>query len=87
MPSSVIRKWSYDEEAERLDVTFVSGRRYSYHDVPAALAQEMKLAFAKGEFFNKRIRGSFRYTEGARAEVSTAGAADVPPARPARPAG
>jgi hypothetical protein len=63
MPSKVIRTFSYDADDRRLDVTFVSGRRYSYHEVPAELAAEMKLAFAKGEFFNRRIRDHYRYTQ------------------------
>ena len=62
MPSTVIRRFSYDPDARRLDITFVSGRRYSYQDVPPELFEEMKLSFAKGEFFNQRIRGRFEYS-------------------------
>lgn len=83
MPSSVIRAWSYDPEARRLDVTFVSGRRYAYREVPPELAAEMKLAFAKGEFFNRRIRDRFDFDK--LEPVSRADAAPEPPARPLRP--
>jgi len=62
MPSTVIRSFSYDADERRLDVTFVSGRRYSYHDVPQDLFNEMKLSFAKGEFFNRRVRGHFAFS-------------------------
>jgi lysyl-tRNA synthetase class 2 len=62
MPSMVIRTWTYDPDGRRLDVTFVSGRRYAYHEVPPDLADEMKLAFAKGEFFNKRVKDRFPFT-------------------------
>jgi hypothetical protein len=62
MPSSVIRDWEYDEAAERLDVTFVSGRRYSYHEVPARIAEGMRKAASKGSYFNRRIRDHFRFT-------------------------
>jgi hypothetical protein len=65
MPSSVIRSFSYDVGERRLDVTFVSGRRYSYRDVPEELFVEMKLSFAKGEFFNRRIRGRFEFSAAA----------------------
>jgi hypothetical protein len=82
MPSSVIRRFSYDEEAHRLDVTFVSGRRYSYRDVPAELALEMKLSFSKGEFFNKRIRGHFDFSP---ADLSTGGAPGAGPPTPPHP--
>ena len=62
MPSTVIRTFSYDPDERRLRVTFVSGRRYSYRDVPAELAEEMRLAFSKGIFFNRRIRDHFEYS-------------------------
>lgn len=59
MPSQVIRHFSYDPDARRLHVTFVSGRRYRYDEVPPDVAQEMRLAFSKGQFFNRRIRDAF----------------------------
>ena len=59
MPSQVIRHFSYDPDARQLRVTFVSGRRYRYDQVPAEVAEEMKLAFSKGQFFNRRIRDVF----------------------------
>ncbi|TGX49700.1 KTSC domain-containing protein [Sphingomonas gei] len=63
MPSTVIRRWDYDEAEQRLDVTFVSGRVYSYHEVPAAVAQAMLEAFSKGSYFNRHIRDHFAFTE------------------------
>ncbi|MEP9357225.1 KTSC domain-containing protein [Sphingomonas sp. KR3-1] len=62
MPSSVIRAWSYDEAEHRLDITFVSGRRYHYHAVPERVAQGMKQAISKGSYFNRRIRDRFAFT-------------------------
>ena len=62
MPSAVIRTFAYDAASQTLAVTFTSGRRYRYHAVPAETYAAMKSAFAKGEFFNKRIRDRFRYT-------------------------
>jgi len=62
MPSKVIRAFSYDPDEARLDVTFTSGRRYSYHEVPAELAAGMRLAFSKGVFFNRHIKDRFRHT-------------------------
>ncbi|WBY09004.1 KTSC domain-containing protein [Sphingomonas sp. 7/4-4] len=61
MPSSVIRGWKYDEDAQRLEVTFVNGRRYSYHEVPPGIVQEMRAAFSKGRYFNRKIRDHFRF--------------------------
>ncbi len=62
MPSTVIRRWDYDEAGQRLDVTFVSGKHYSYHEVPPTIVEEMRAAFSKGSYFNQNIRDHFRYT-------------------------
>lgn len=62
MPSSVIRSFDYDRAVHRLDIQFVSGRRYSYHDVPAAVAEGMRRAISKGRYFNRRIRDAYRCT-------------------------
>ena len=61
MPSSVIRAFAYDPDDETLAVTFVSGKRYAYRDVPAALYDGMRRAFSKGEYFNARIRDHFAF--------------------------
>jgi lysyl-tRNA synthetase class 2 len=62
MPSSVIRSYRYDAAQRRLELQFVSGRRYRYHDVPEETWHRMRGAFSKGEFFNAHIRDHFRYT-------------------------
>lgn len=67
MPSSVIRDFSYDDEAHRLDIEFVSGRRYSYFAVPPALVAAMRSAASKGGFFNRRIRDRFAFIPAAQA--------------------
>ena len=61
MPSAVIRSLSYDSQSQALTITFQSGRRYLYRDVPETLAAEMKRAFSKGEFFNEHIRARFAF--------------------------
>jgi lysyl-tRNA synthetase class 2 len=63
MPSSVIRSFDYYPAERRLEVRFVSGRRYRYFEVPADLAAEMRASLSKGEFFNARIRGRFAFEE------------------------
>ena len=65
MPSSVIKGFVYDPEGQVLTITFVSGRAYAYQDVPADIAQGLRLAFAKGEYFNKAIRDRFEAAPGA----------------------
>ena len=62
MPSTVIRTFSYDSAAQRLDVVFTTGRHYSYHAVPPEIFEAMKSAFSKGTFFNSHIRDRFRTT-------------------------
>jgi len=61
MPSSVIRAFEYDPHARRLAVTFVTGRRYAYLDVPQKVADAFRAAFSKGEYFNRAIRDHFRF--------------------------
>ena len=62
MPSSVIQAYAYDAPTRTLAVTFTSGRRYRYHDVPPETHDAMRSAFAKGEFFNEHVRDRFRFT-------------------------
>ncbi len=62
MPSSVLRRYAYDSAAQRLDIEFVSGRRYSYHDVPERIWNRLLAATSKGSFFTRRIRDHFRFT-------------------------
>ena len=59
MPSSVIRRFNYDPAAKLLWVEFVSGRRYVYLEVPRETADAFRSAFAKGIYFNSRIRDRF----------------------------
>lgn len=63
MPSTVIRSFDYDSANRALDVTFVSGRRYRYADVPDEVVTAFRSARSKGWFFNDRIRDAYHYTE------------------------
>ena len=62
MPSSVIRYFRYDSAQRQLEVLFVSGRRYRYHDVPEEIYSELRQARSKGEYFNSHVRDRFRYS-------------------------
>jgi hypothetical protein len=62
MPSSVLRRYHYDPTDHRLDVEFVSGKRYSYHDVPERIWNRLLGATSKGGYFNRSIRDRFRFT-------------------------
>jgi hypothetical protein len=63
MPSSVIRSFDYDPAEQRLEIEFVSGRRYSYFDVPESLVDAMRRVTSKGGFFNRRIRDHYHFVE------------------------
>ena len=59
MPSSVIRSYSYSAKNSELTITFVSGRRYVYTDVPQDVFDAFKTATSKGSFFNQEIRDCY----------------------------
>lgn len=61
MPSTAIRRFSYDPETRTLFVTFVSGQDYAYEDVPPQTAQAFREAFSKGQFFQAQVRDRFAY--------------------------
>ena len=63
MPSTVIRRFAYDSDRQELWVEFVSGRRYVYEAVPDSVAEAFRGAFAKGVYFNTRIRDRFACRE------------------------
>ncbi|HKX91606.1 MAG TPA: KTSC domain-containing protein [Sphingomicrobium sp.] len=63
MPSTVIRRFAYDSDQRELWVEFVNGRRYIYEEVPQSVADALGSAFAKGVYFNSRIRDKFRCRE------------------------
>lgn len=63
MPSTVIRSFDYDPGEQALTVTFTTGRVYRYNEVPPDVAERFRGAFAKGRFFNARIRDRYDFTE------------------------
>jgi hypothetical protein len=63
MPSTVIKRFDYQADTRELEVLFVTGRRYRYREVPAEVAEAFRGAFAKGRYFNARIRDRFEFDE------------------------
>jgi hypothetical protein len=63
MPSTAIRSLFYDPARNELWVTFVSGRRYVYADVPAEVFDAFKSAESRGAFFNRDIRDRYAFRE------------------------
>jgi KTSC domain len=63
MPSTAIRNLFYVPAKRELRVTFVSGRRYVYADVPADVFDAFKTAESRGAFFNLEIRDRYEFRE------------------------
>jgi hypothetical protein len=63
MPSTAIRNIVYDATGKRLLVTFVTGRKYIYEDVPPDVHAAFRAAPSKGRFFNTEIRDRYAYQE------------------------
>ena len=63
MPSTLIKRFDYRPETQELLVTFTTGRRYLYSDVPADAAEAFRSAFAKGRHFNAHIRDRYSCRE------------------------
>jgi KTSC domain len=61
MPSTAIRRFSYDEETRTLFVTFVDGDLYAYRGVELQTYADMRAAFSKGRFFTRHVRGRYAY--------------------------
>lgn len=61
MPSSVIESFEYDAAMRELRISFVTGRRYAYLDVPPETVEALRTATSKGGYFNRRIRDRFRF--------------------------
>ncbi|MEA2831480.1 MAG: hypothetical protein QOF22_2228 [Bradyrhizobium sp.] len=63
MPSSAIRNLLYAPATRELWVTFISGRRYVYAEVPVDVFDAFKTAPSHGTFFNREIRDRYAYRE------------------------
>jgi KTSC domain len=70
MPSTAIRNLFYVPAKRELWVTFVSGRRYVYTDVPPDVFDAFKVAPSRGTFFNHEIRDRYGFREIARKQAA-----------------
>lgn len=61
MPSTVIRDFRYLPQKRQLEVTFNTGRRYRYLDVPDTVYAQMRSSFSKGAYFNAFVRHQFAF--------------------------
>ncbi len=63
MPSTAIRRFSYDDQSQTLFVTFIDGDVYAYRGVEPKVHDAFKDAFSKGRFFSQHIRDRYPYTK------------------------
>ncbi|HEV8082459.1 MAG TPA: KTSC domain-containing protein [Chitinophagaceae bacterium] len=61
MPSSVISTINYNKANAILSITFVSGMVYDYKNVPEEIYMALISSGSKGIFFNKHIKGSYKF--------------------------
>lgn len=59
--SSNIASIGYDEEAQTLEVEFLTGDTYQYFDVPRSVYQELMSAASHGRYLNQYIKGKYRF--------------------------
>jgi hypothetical protein len=63
MPSVVIKKYSYDDASETLEIIYHSGKVYHYLGVPKKVFKEMRSTMVKGIWFNRHIKGKYSFEE------------------------
>ncbi len=63
MPSAAIAGYEYDAVNEILTVRYHSGRIYNYLGVPERVYQQLRATMVKGIFFNRNIKGKYRFEE------------------------
>jgi hypothetical protein len=63
MPSTAIRSFHYRPQSRELEITFITGRRYVYFDVPQERVDALGDASSRGAFFNTQIRPYYDYRE------------------------
>jgi hypothetical protein len=59
--STAVRDVAYEPAGQLLRITFVSGERYLYRGVPAAVHRALLDAESKGRFFQTQIRGRYAF--------------------------
>jgi lysyl-tRNA synthetase, class II len=61
--SSFIKQFSYDFKTQTLTIEFDSGSVYEYFKVPPTVKEDLDNAPSKGQYFNKLIKGKFKYEQ------------------------
>ncbi len=59
--STTLRSAGHDARSAILELQFRNGAVYQYFLVPPSVYQDLLGASSKGVFFNRNIRGTYRY--------------------------
>jgi predicted RNase H-like HicB family nuclease/regulator of extracellular matrix RemA (YlzA/DUF370 family) len=60
---AAIREVAYELSKRELLITFSTGRRYVYDNVPLEVVESLKRATSRGAFFNQQIRPRYQHRE------------------------
>jgi lysyl-tRNA synthetase class 2 len=60
---SVIKQFSYEQKTQTLNIEFDSGSVYEYFKVPPSVKDDLDNAPSKGQYFNKFIKGKFKFEQ------------------------
>lgn len=61
--SSQISHIGFDDENNKLYVTFINNKTYEYSDVPYSVWKEFKESISVGSYFSKNIKNKYTYKE------------------------
>lgn len=61
--SESIASIGYDDDAEVLEIQFVSGAVYRYSGVPQDVHEDFRQAPSKGAFFNRHIKDAYAWEQ------------------------
>ena len=61
--SESIASIGYDDDAEMLEVEFVTGAVYRYSGVPQDVYEDFRQAPSKGAFLNQHIKGAYAWEQ------------------------
>ena len=59
--STSIQSVDYDLTSLQMRITFKSGERYVYYNVPPSVFKGFDVAPSKGKYFQRRVRNRFRF--------------------------
>jgi hypothetical protein len=61
--SSMMERVDYRDAERQLDITFASGKTYTYFGVAQRVYEGLLAAESKGRFFHDSIDGTYRYAQ------------------------